>query len=468
MDKKILKILKFKETDKISKINSVFNTTALFTDGKGFGVIINKKNKCIGVITDGDIRRGLNKFNKDDSIKFVYNKKFTFADHKLSKTAILQIFEKLINNKNYHLCLPVLDKSKKLIDILNYRNFLNEEKIPKCIRVKMPARISFVGGGTDFTEYLFDGRSYILSAAIQKYLTVSLYPRKDQKISILNYTDNTFLKFDSFDKVQKFKKNDLVINILKNRPLKFGFDLEIYSDFESKTGLGGSSILSIAILKVLNLFKNTEEIDNFQLVNEAYKSERLDTKIKGGWQDYLASTFGGFNWIDLYKSEFFVNQLSLDKKIQLELENNLILIKLGSRKSSGLIQTKQIDHNRRNAKSKNSKFNKIRDLSIQMKNYLIKGDLEKFGKSMDLSWKLKKKISPKSSNKKIDKIYNEAKSSGALGGKILGAGQSGYLLIYINSKEQQKLINNLKKLNLKLKFERINFSTDGLKFWKVF
>ena len=205
MDKKILKILKFKETDKISKINSVFNTTALFTDGKGFGVIINKKNKCIGVITDGDIRRGLNKFNKDDSIKFVYNKNFTFADHKLSKTAILQIFEKLINNKNYHLCLPVLDKSKKLIDILNYRNFLNEEKIPKCIRVKMPARISFVGGGTDFTEYLFDGRSYILSAAIQKYLTVSLYPRTDQKISILNYTDNTFLKFDSFDKVQKFK-----------------------------------------------------------------------------------------------------------------------------------------------------------------------------------------------------------------------------------------------------------------------
>ena len=87
---------------------------------------------------------------------------------------------------------------------------------------------------------------------------------------------------------------------------------------------------------------------------------------------------------------------------------------------------------------------------------------------MDLSWKLKKKISPKSSNKKIDKIYNEAKSSGALGGKILGAGQSGYLLIYINSKGQQKLVKNLKKLNFKLKFERINFSSDGLKFWKVF
>ena len=181
MDKKILKVLKFSENEKISKVISVFNTTALFTDGKGFGVIKNKKDECIGVITDGDIRRGLKRFNKDDSIKLVYNKKFTFADHKLSKTAILQIFEKLINNKNYHLCLPVLDRTKKLIDILNYGNFLNEEKMPKCIRVKMPARISFVGGGTDFTEYLFDSRSYILSTAIQKYLTVSLYPKKIKK-----------------------------------------------------------------------------------------------------------------------------------------------------------------------------------------------------------------------------------------------------------------------------------------------
>lgn len=468
MDKKILKLLKFKKTEKISKIISVFNRTALHTDGKGFGVIVNNKDKCIGVITDGDIRRGLNKFNKNDDVKLIYNKQFSYADNKSSKTAMLQIFEKLINNKNYHFCLPILDKSKKLIDIVNYENFLNEETRPKCIRVKIPARISFVGGGTDFNEYLFRSRSYILSSAIQKYLTVSLYPRNDKKILISNYTNNTFLTFGNYKQLQKFKKNDLIVNLLKNKILNFGFDLEIFSDFEPKTGLGGSSILSIAILKILNLFKNIEEIDNFQLINEAYKSERLDTKIKGGWQDYLASTFGGFNWIDLYRSEFFVNRLNLDKKIQLELENNLLLIELGSRKSSGLIQTKKIDSYKKNPKSKIIKFNKTRNLSIDMKNYLIKGDLENFGKSMDLSWNLKKQISPKSSNKKIDKVYNEAKKIGALGGKILGAGQSGYLLIYINSKYQPNLIKKLKKLNLKLKFEKINFSPDGLKYWKVF
>ena len=120
MEKIILNKLKFRENDTISKIISVFNTTALHTDGKGFGTVINKNNKCIGVITDGDIRRGLNKFNKNDSIKFIYNKRFTFTEKNSSKTAMLQIFEKLINNKNYHLCLPVLDKSRKVIDIINY------------------------------------------------------------------------------------------------------------------------------------------------------------------------------------------------------------------------------------------------------------------------------------------------------------------------------------------------------------
>lgn len=103
-----------------------------------------------------------------------------------------------------------------------------------------------------------------------------------------------------------------------------------------------------------------------------------------------------------------------------------------------------------------------------MKNFLINGELEKFGKSMDTSWQLKKQLNPRSTNKKLDKIYSEAKKSGVFGGKILGAGQSGYLLLYINSINQSNLINNLSRKNSSLEFERINFSSDGLKYWKIF
>lgn len=467
MRKEIIKLITFKEQDKISKVINVFNKTAPYTDSKGFGVVINKSKRCIGVITDGDIRRVFNK-KKYNTIKNVYSKNFSFAKKSLSKTAILQIFEKLINNKNYHLSLPVLDNKKKVFDIINYNHFLSEDRYPKCIRVKIPARVSFVGGGTDFSEYLNKNKSYILSAAIQKFLTVSLYPRKDEKIIINNYSNNKSFKFKDFSQLKSHKKNDLVVNLLKNKNLNTGFDLEIYSDFEPQTGLGGSSILSLAILKALSLLKNKEEIDDFSLINEAYKIERLDSKIKGGWQDYLSSISGGFNWIDLYQSNFFINRLRVDKKTQLELENNLLLIKLGKRKNSGYIQAKKLLSYKKNPKSKKNYFNKIRNLSINMKNFLINGDLEKFGESMDRSWYLKKQLNPISSNKKLDKFYNLARKNGVLGGKILGAGQSGYLLIYVNSIYQSKLISKLKKVISSIKIQRITFSNDGLKYWKIF
>ena len=468
MKKETLKLLKFKLSDKISKAISVFNKTAPQTDGKGFGVVLDNKKKCIGVLTDGDIRRGFNKHDKNDTIEKIYNKNFSYTEKNFSDTANLQIFENLINSNNYHMCLPVLNKDKKLVDIINYKNFLHREKQPKCIRVKIPARISFVGGGADFSEYLFKNRTYILSSTIQKYLTVSLYPRKDDEIFISNFTNGDFFHFKNSSEVRKFKKNNLIVNILKNKDLNSGFKLEIFSDFKPQTGLGGSSILTIAIIKALNLFQNIHEEDKFQLINEAYKSERLDSKIKGGWQDYLSSTFGGINWIDMYKSDFYVHQINLDKKTVLELENNLILINIGSRSKSDIIQLQRIQKYNKNPKQKINQFEQMKNLSIKIKNCLLKGQLENFGKLMDKSWSLKKIINLKSTNKRIDKIYDLAKEAGAIGGKILGAGQSGYLLLYISSANQPLLQKKIKKVNLQNKIERINFSSDGLEYWKVF
>ena len=92
MKKEIIKLITFKEKEKVSKVISIFNKTAHFTDSKGFGVVIDKSKKCIGVLTDGDIRRVLNKSNKELTIQKVYNKNFSFAKKSFSKTAILQIF----------------------------------------------------------------------------------------------------------------------------------------------------------------------------------------------------------------------------------------------------------------------------------------------------------------------------------------------------------------------------------------
>ena len=226
--------------------------------------------------------------------------------------------------------------------------------------------------------------------------------------------------------------------------------------------------MSIGIIKALNLLQNIHEEDKSELINQAYKSERLDSKIKGGWQDYLSSTFGGLNWIDMYQSDFYVHQINLEKKTLLELENNLVLINIGSRTTSESIQKQRIEKYKKNPKQKVKQFEKMRNLSIDMKNCLIKGELENFGKLMDRSWYLKKIINPMATNKKIDKIYDITKEAGAIGGKILGAGQNGYLLLYIESFNQSLLQTKLKKINLHNKIETLNFSSEGIKYWKVF
>ena len=109
MNKDIIKLISFKEREKISKVIQVFNKTAPLTDSKGFGVVVNKSKKCIGVITDGDIRRILNRTNKNLTIKNVYNKKFSFAKVKFvntnRKNKEMHILYNLIINILYHFLL---------------------------------------------------------------------------------------------------------------------------------------------------------------------------------------------------------------------------------------------------------------------------------------------------------------------------------------------------------------------------
>jgi len=238
--------------------------------------------------------------------------------------------------------------------------------------------------------------------------------------------------------------------------------LDIKSDFEVGTGLGGSSALTCAIIFGLSLFFNQKKIDNYQLINEAYKIERLDSKIKGGWQDYYASVFGGFNLIELTKFKTLIKEIKVTKDTQLELENNLLLYRIGSRRNSGLIQEKKLKNLKKN-KNKIKYFLEINKLSLKMKKTLLSNDTNKFGKYLDHSWDLKVKINPNATTNKINKIYKTAKKRGALGGKLLGAGKSGYLLIYAKPEFHKKINSDLFKQ--KLIPERINFTNSGIQFW---
>ena len=136
MLRRVLKKICFKKNQTIYEVSEIFNETAKFTDGKGFGVILDKFKKCIGVITDGDIRRNFKKINFNNEIYKICNKDFFYATINDTQLRILRIFEKLSEASNNHSFIPLLDKKKKVVDIMNYNDFLNLETKKKIINLK--------------------------------------------------------------------------------------------------------------------------------------------------------------------------------------------------------------------------------------------------------------------------------------------------------------------------------------------
>ena len=452
----------FRPETSIKKVLSQLNITATFTSGKGFGMVVNEKGKCIGTISDGDIRRSLNNHKISDSIKDIYNKKFIYIHEGGRPNKILRIFEQAIKSNHRTLTFPVLKKDKSIVDIINYDEFLNQKNSPQFVKAKVPIRISFSGGGTDFSNHINKKKTFILSSTIDKFIFVSIHKRNDKKIYISNKSTGK----DYFIKNLAKKKNnkELIDNILKVLNPNFGFDMFIDSDFDPGTGLGGSSALTLAIVACLKRLQNERMSDYYNLINSAYKCERMVSKISGGWQDYYTCFMGGFNWIEMDQSDNLVSALKVDDNTVLELESNILLFRFGKERSSGNIQKKNHKFLNRKSNKINNLYNLFKKNSLNMKKSLLQNNINNFSKLLDNSWKLKKQITPYASNIKIDKIYNELKKIGMEGGKILGAGQSGYFLAYAEPKFQKKIVEFLKKR--KIIQTRFNFTSKGMQIWE--
>lgn len=460
--KKYLTSIVFQSNTSIKKVLSLLNITAPLTGGKGFGVIVDKSGKCIGTISDGDIRRSLNNHKITDSIEKVYNKKFIYINEGERSNKILRIYEKELKKNNNILNLPVLDKKKRLVDIINYNDFLIEKNSPQFVKAKVPIRISFSGGGTDFSNYINKKKTFVLSSTIDKSIFVSVSKRVDQKILIINKSIKKKY-YLNLNKKNKDKK-DLISNIIKLLKPNFGFDMFIDSDFDPGTGLGGSSALTLAIIACIKRLQNDKTTDDYNLINSAYKFERMASKISGGWQDYYSCLMGGFNWIEMDQDDNLVSALKLSSNTVLELESNLLLFRFGKSRSSDKIQNKNLNFLKNNKKKINDIYNLFKKNSLNMKKSLLQNNVNKFSDLLDTSWELKKKITPYSSNNTFNKIYSDLKKIGIRGGKILGAGQSGYFLVYVEPKYQTKITDFLRKKNIiETKF---NFTQKGMQIWE--
>lgn len=424
--------------------------------------VTNQKKECIGTISDGDIRRSLVKStNQNISALQISRKDFHFVYDSDPENKVLRVFEELTKTRGRYLVIPVLDSNKRIVRCINYEQYLSSvfEK-PSIIRARVPCRISFSGGGTDFSKFFNNDISQVFSSTINKYYTISLIVRNDNKIRIIHRKEKIpTITFNDFGDLQKNKGN-LIVECIKIMSPQYGFDLEINSDISMGSGLGGSSALATGILGALNEMKLDNKVDKHSLCNLAYQAERLNTGIVGGWQDFFSTAFGGFNWIEFEKNDVHVNSLNIDQNIINELEYNLLLFSVGKKRNSSILQRKLIK-NKLNLRQSNE----IKKVSKKMKNSLLKGNVKNFGDLLDESWQLKKKFFSHVTTGKIDKMYSIARKEGALGGKLLGAGKGGYLLIFASPAFQDKIIKLLTREGAKVDNFRFDFS--GIKTWRV-
>ncbi len=333
------------------------------------------------------------------------------------------------------------------------------------IRSRAPLRISFAGGGTDIEPYLSEKGGVVLSSTINKYCYGNLAPRSDQEIQIESLDIDTFARFMASQKLDFNGQLDLVKAVLRKfEGWKQGFSLFLHSDAPPGSGLGSSSTMVVALLGLFRQWLNLPWT-NYELAKLAYEIERTDLGIQGGKQDQYAAVFGGFNFIEFYHNETIVNPLRLSPAIVNELEYHLLLCYTGRTRLSANIIAAQVDGYLKKNESSLHALDQLKAITIAMKNALLQGRLNQLGELLHQAWIEKKHLAGAISNEKIDHLYHIALAKGALGGKILGAGGGGYLLLYCPYNRKHSIATELEKLGGQV--TPFSFETQGLTTWRV-
>jgi D-glycero-alpha-D-manno-heptose-7-phosphate kinase len=318
------------------------------------------------------------------------------------------------------------------------------------IIARSPLRVTLGGGGTDLPSYYERFEGFLIAAAIDRYVYITLHE---------TFVPDLIVKYSEMERVPDAKqlKHPIIREAFASLGVE-GRSLELTSmaDIPAGTGLGSSGSFTTALLKALHAYKKNL-VHPAELAEQACDVEIVRLKEPIGKQDQYIAAYGGvtcFKFLPGGKVEAW--PLKLSDETRDNLEDNLLLFFTGYSRSASAILKEQDQKSKQDDKAMIENLHFVKDLGLQSQAALESGNLHEFARLMDVHWQRKKQRSGGMSNPKINEWYDLAMANGALGGKLIGAGGGGFLMFYAEDKARLRhamRTAGLKEVRFRFDFE---------------
>lgn len=339
------------------------------------------------------------------------------------------------------------------------------------VRARAPLRLGLAGGGTDVSPYCDMYGGYVLNAAIDRYAyaviktvdePVVRFIATDQRVETV-VPAQTSLPLDGKLDLHKAVYNHIIQNFNGSRPIPL--ELSTFCDAPAGSGLGSSSTLVVAMIRAFAELLNLP-LDDYTIAHMAHQIERVDCGLQGGRQDQYSATFGGFNFMEFYAEErAVINPLRIKNWIICELESSLVLYFTGVSRESAHIIADQSSNVKSGAGDALEAMHGIKREALAMKECLLRGDFLGLVGSMRLGWENKKRSAKTVSNPHIDSIYDAAIQTGALAGKVSGAGGGGFMWFFVPTEKRMDVIRTLNGFGGQV--SNCHFTKHGTQAWRI-
>jgi D-glycero-alpha-D-manno-heptose-7-phosphate kinase len=338
------------------------------------------------------------------------------------------------------------------------------------VHARAPLRLGLAGGGSDVSPYAEIYGGQVMNVTLDRYAYAEIKANNMGEVAFhstdfgLSESDSVGSVFSSNSKlplhnaVYKRVMNDFNDSVFES------VELTTFSDSPVGSGLGASSTLVVAMIKAFDCYLGIG-LTAQEIAELAFKIEREDCALAGGRQDQFSAAFGGFNFMKFSEKGTEVEGISVSDEVVSELESSLVLFYTGVSRSSADVIAQQAMNLQSDRSVALQAMHKVKQEAKTMRDLLIAGDFEGIVESMKEGWEQKKMTSAAVSNTHIDGIYSAAIGSGALAGKVSGAGGGGFMWFFTPIARRAAVLDALKSFNGTI--SNCHFSDKGAQAWKT-